>query len=1138
MNDFFQKITKKLIKIFNTGQEQDIKLRDVTPKKIKRNTNNAMDQYIKRLHTEIKKKDVYNIAVSGGYGSGKTTIVTNYINEYPKCKNTIISLESFFEYEVFEEKLNTDNKGQTNTVNKEQSNNILTNDERTLVDKIEKSILKQLAYVNKEQDCPDSNILRVRTFNIKDLLLYFSIIYIVLSFLYYKFFSQINSFIKYIITFNTFNNINNLIDKFVKNDKLIFILLCLASIIFIVCSIYILIVFCRYFQINAKSISLKINGSEVKFEDEGDLTFTRQLKEIIYAFNVNKYNVIFFEDIDRFSDDVALKVIEELKELNKIINQFMNDKVTFVYLFKDKILRTHENKGKFYDYSLSVLPISTKYNSLINLNDILDSVSIEDEIDDNLKVIASKYIIDYRSLVNLVGDYDLFRNIIGTSNYNKLFAMVLFKNYYVIEYDEILSKDNIIEKRFKTIDDKKENLKKINKEKINILNKEIAELSEYKKNSIKELKELLIYTNSRVNNSTYTLSEIIIDNKSFNIDEFLNDEFDLNLLKNCSTEKFYRNGYGSYNINYDSFENKNGFFNRINNDTTLVKKEEQVELLNSENEEIDRMCISEAFNKYYLDNESTNLIDELISSGYIDNDYVDYITSPPAEDGVTNEDVNFIFSVTHKEYAFDKEIHNCDYVLKHLKKYLSTPYILNINFINYLMENNHIDEILKQFINLTPEKVNFLLKYMQKDLEGYLNFCDKLWEKKIILWNNYQSLKKNKEIEEIFAYDLLNHKVKREDIDKIEDLKNIIYTDFSDISNLCKNQETIIENLININAKFPSIKIFSGNFRNSIYKNNLYILNEENINILIKSNIMKIPFNSIGNQNVLDYIYNNINEFFRDFYMENKSFKFDDSKIIKDKVLCNLDNEEYIKEVYKREEFIISVNKIPKNFINYAIEYNHINPIWGNVNKLYNEETKHLISNFIYRNKQALFYKKKSINELKKVKTTILFKTILFINDEEDNDIINIIAQNCYSPTLRQYYIPSKENSYYETLIANNLINFSDSTLKDLLKIDVANTNVYLDNWYKENKETMFNAVSKNKEAFKMMLKSKKVTDDDKFSKIRLNKKGQLALMNEAFGDGKEHIIYSKSMPKIFESLKDKIEIINSDNESYTFRMK
>ena len=73
------------------GLDGESGYRDLTPESDTKNS----EEYIRALHWAIKNKDVKNIALSGPYGSGKSSVIKTYLEKYPKTKYLSISLAAF-----------------------------------------------------------------------------------------------------------------------------------------------------------------------------------------------------------------------------------------------------------------------------------------------------------------------------------------------------------------------------------------------------------------------------------------------------------------------------------------------------------------------------------------------------------------------------------------------------------------------------------------------------------------------------------------------------------------------------------------------------------------------------------------------------------------------------------------------------------------------------------------------------------------------------------------------------------------------------------------------------------------------------------------------------------------------------------
>ena len=90
-----QQLKEKIQNLFSGHQKNDcpeeLGYRDLTPKSDAENSQ----EYIKALHWAIKKKEVKNVALSGPYGSGKSSVIKTYLEKHPKTKYLSISLAAF-----------------------------------------------------------------------------------------------------------------------------------------------------------------------------------------------------------------------------------------------------------------------------------------------------------------------------------------------------------------------------------------------------------------------------------------------------------------------------------------------------------------------------------------------------------------------------------------------------------------------------------------------------------------------------------------------------------------------------------------------------------------------------------------------------------------------------------------------------------------------------------------------------------------------------------------------------------------------------------------------------------------------------------------------------------------------------------
>lgn len=125
--------------------------------------------------------------------------------------------------------------------------------------------------------------------------------------------------------------------------------------------------------------------------------FNKYLSKILYFFEVNNYNIVIFEDLDRFKNP---EIFVKLRELNFLINNYekVDRKVVFIYAIKDDVFLSKE-RTKFFYFIIPVIPYLNSTNSYEILRKYVLKVSTsidEDYIND-----IAPYIDDMR-LMNLI----------------------------------------------------------------------------------------------------------------------------------------------------------------------------------------------------------------------------------------------------------------------------------------------------------------------------------------------------------------------------------------------------------------------------------------------------------------------------------------------------------------------------------------------------------------------------------------------------------------------------------------------------------------------------------------------------------------------------------------------------------------
>ncbi|WP_064663044.1 hypothetical protein [Pseudoalteromonas sp. MQS005] len=320
-NKALEKIEKFFLKLANRARQKlesssNLKLVDLTP------TDSAedCDTYFEAIDQGMKNPNVKNIALTGPYGSGKSSIIKSYEKQSLGIYRLLnISLASF--------------KDEARELSKAQKED----QDRS----IERSIIQQMLYGANSSKLVHSRFKRIKTMQ-SGTAAFISLTYFIW-------------FVSSIFLFSI--DISNLLFYSELFSLEVFCLIYVAAIP--------TLLFYDFLKLKSgfsfKKLSLKNLELETGEVTENSI-LNRYLDEIIYFFQVSKYNLVVIEDLDRFGSP---EIFVKLREINKLIND--NDKTTgeikFLYALKDDMF-VHKNRAKFFDLIIPVIPIVNSKNSL------------------------------------------------------------------------------------------------------------------------------------------------------------------------------------------------------------------------------------------------------------------------------------------------------------------------------------------------------------------------------------------------------------------------------------------------------------------------------------------------------------------------------------------------------------------------------------------------------------------------------------------------------------------------------------------------------------------------------------------------------------------------------------------------------
>ena len=818
--------------------------------------------------SSAEKLRIKNIALTGPYGSGKSSVLITLREDFPKGRNYLpISLatlqandESLEEQK--EDFKNTESTKQQCPYKKEETKE---NPTENLNRKIEYSILQQLIYREKAETVPNSRFRRIVHLSKKKLRRYS--ICVVLSLvcfliLFEPSFARVDS----IYNFFSWGDTWNLVFDFVAVGWLLFMLFIVIRYVF------------RSYS-NSKLNKLNLKDAEIEVVENNSI-FNRHLDEILYFFQVTEYDVVIIEDLDRFgTPNIFLK----LRELNQLINEskIVGRHITFVYAVKDDIFKD-EDRTKFFDYIITIIPVINPSNSKDKLKAALKANDCEDGIsDDDLSEMAL-FVQDMRILTNIVNEYRQYRDKLCTTNgaqlsKTKLLAMIVYKNYYPQDFALLHRRDG---KVYQCLSSKrafiKDALSKIEERKKDLESKKQIFLSNLHL-SIKELRLLCLYKWS--SNNIPQLGSIVIENNNYSLEQISdNDSLFEKILAMTSIQ--YRN-YGSsnyyspstYNGGIKSFFNRNRYFEREQllkaGDTPLKLLEKQIR---EDEIKIKSLRISELLRQYDLGEAETykniglsDMQDVFLRLGYIDEDYYDYISYFYPE-MVSLEDREFLLNIKRQiKQPFDYHIDRIKNVVKELKEYMfESDAILNIELLDYLVATEVYKDKFEHIMSRLERDMaplQFLSQYHTEGKQGNIVF--KHYIENTNAWSNIIGWQNTKERDNLIeAY--LKYSSKLDDVAQ-EWLNNHFEFLVNHIDGISLDRALILTR----NSDFTSLCYGSDDLLDYVIENSNYEINLSNLVIITKhlcagdititeESLNYSRIKQTNNENFIAYVNNNI----------------------------------------------------------------------------------------------------------------------------------------------------------------------------------------------------------------------------------------------------------------------------------------
>ena len=1021
------------------------------PKLLRKENPDDADAYkaVKDLNealTQAKCEGIRNIALTGPYGSGKSSVLKTLMNDFKENRHYLsISLATL---------QSDDDLPNTPEDKKEEKREVLNR-------RIEYSILQQLIYKEKSSTVPSSRFKRIAHFTKEELIQYaFWVVGFVICF-----------FIAFEPSFARIESMYEIFDwgranKWIDLAALIFMLFCFGYVIRYVIQGY----------SNSRLNKLNLKDGEIDIKEDTSI-FNKHLDEIIYFFRATPYDVVIIEDLDRFeTPDIYLK----LRELNQLINESkeIDRHIVFVYAVKDDVF-VDEDRTKFFDYIITIIPVINPSNSKSILKEELINAGLEegDVSDDDIAGIAF-FIQDMRILQNIVHEFTDYRIKLSKGEQHldlaKLLAMIVYKNYHPKDFALLHKRAGVV---YKCISKKREFIEILTKDleirRVELIKKGEKQLHDDKLN-ISELRQLFLFDVSR-SFSYKRIESIKVGDTYRDIPSIAdNDSYFNELLSYRQINYKYYYNYSSTTSNSDRIDvgeryNNSTYKKRIDDITGEARKQVNSELSKIEIElaELKDLQLANIIsNKSVRESDAfknlklPEMIEVFLIEGYLDEDYYDYI-SYFYPGMISPSDRDYLMSIKRLigiDYTY--HIDKIENFVKELRpNNFNTEHILNVEVFDFLVENQHISSLYRdyylRFIQVIENdgfNLSFLSAYYTHSNKPEKFFKSYLGETIDELWNHVCDNETEEQeliIECILKYGAnLNSKILDWIVDNYQYIRE---------HKVALGSSRI--GFFNKTVKYSNLDSEDKDLIKAIAKTNAYENTPNNITIIISiayedpdilqdslsfDLIRNCPIGQVSEHLLSD---DNLKQTYKSLSSKVKDETIDSVDFILQSSLDVENKRNYLTgQVAKRDD----LEGLSEEEQRLAIECNLLKPIWKNIDKAYTifQNQEDILTTFINKNIEALLEVESAVG----IKNEAQLFDLLF----GDN---NTLSMDGYRSLISAFecvcegnqYLCELESERFDILLNNGCIPF------DLENLGIINGTTFLSRYLIYNSSSFMN---------------------------------------------------------------------------------
>ncbi len=802
----------------------------------------------------FSKDDIRNIAITGAYGAGKSSMIESYKKIHPEKKFIHISLTHFCPEQ------GEDDDGE--------------NAKSKQVSALEGKIINQLVHQIDPQKIPQTNFRIKKNVDNKHILkaaLLVTVFIAITCFLQFKdaWENMINGFsvpwLRKVFYFTTTNEIE--------------LLMGIAALVILWKAVYEIIRLQKRVKL-FKKINFQGNGIEV-FEESKDSYFDRYLNEVLYIFEHADVDGIIFEDIDRYDTNI---IFEKLREINYLLNhrnrvngqKEQRQTMRFFYLLRDDIFES-KDRTKFFDFILPIVPVVDASNAYDKFIYYFKKANLLELFDMDFVQGLSLYVDDMRVLKNICNEFVVYQERLKTSfteqSNNKLLAMIVYKNIFPKDFGCLQVGRGYVHTLFA---DKKKfviDQVKLLEEKIEALQKENKSMDAECLNDIDELNALFFLIDG----------EISVDGKE-ETGYKTRKEFVKAILMSRNINRYsHRYGWQNTSINEErkAMEQNPDYIKRKGliekkNKAGLSKNNRQILELKRQIEELEHKYLKNIITR---ENENaifqtnyTNLIDEeekfeeikrspyfdlikfLIREGYLDETYPDYMTYF-YENSITAHDKSFLRGITDRiAKSYDYKLDNVALVISRMRMVdFTSQEALNFCLLDKLLsDRDKYKDQLQNFLYIiwNIEPVEFVSQFLEKSVarEKFVEEFNIYWagaSRWVITTNGFTVQQKRSYVQDTLR--VSSDEVIAQNNDE-SDIKEFIERDPEFLTIQDIDEDIITKRLKMLQIKFQDINFetANANLLQFVYDNDMYVLRVD-----IVRNILRYYYSLSEEDNLL-----------------------------------------------------------------------------------------------------------------------------------------------------------------------------------------------------------------------------------------------------------------------------------------------